>query len=116
LKSDSENNTTEELDEEFGNQRRDKVRKESFTAWLFDNEVQNLEVLQSKCRVRAREEMLPAQEWPIRKKFAEYHGVKYGLPVNNGTVSLEIALKAGRSVRETGDHSSYTYLQPLHVL
>ncbi|PKP61765.1 hypothetical protein CVT91_01980 [Candidatus Atribacteria bacterium HGW-Atribacteria-1] len=75
------------------------LRKEPFSAWPVwgEEELSNLKsVLESRdWGAGPRGNRPGSRVAQFGARFAEYHEVKYGLPVNNGTVSLEIALKAG---------------------
>jgi len=77
----------------------ERLRKEPFPAYpIFgEEELTNLmSVLESRDWGAGPRGNRPGSKVAeFGAKFAEYHGVKYGLPVSNGTVSLEIALKAG---------------------
>ena len=54
-----------------------------------------------KAELEGLEKVLKAEQWgtlgnealAFAKKFAEYNGVKYGIGVNNGTISLELILR-----------------------
>jgi dTDP-4-amino-4,6-dideoxygalactose transaminase len=78
----------------------EKLRKSSFPSWPIFNEseMENVKkVLGSRVwGAGPRGNASSSRVAEFGEKFARYHGVKYGLPVNNGTVSLEIALKAGK--------------------
>jgi dTDP-4-amino-4,6-dideoxygalactose transaminase len=71
------------------------VRKKSFTAWP----------AYTQQEVRGLQKVLASRNWggypfpnkiadAFAQKFARFHGAKYGLAVANGTVAIEIALKA----------------------
>lgn len=70
------------------------VRKQPFTPWpIWDKEEKEalLEVLESGIWGIGGEKVGMFQQ-----RFADAHGARHGIAVMNGTVSLEIALKAGR--------------------
>ena len=71
------------------------VRKKPFTAWPAYNQQE----------VRGLQKVLASRNWggypfpnkfadAFAQKFARFHGAKYGLAVANGTVAIEVALKA----------------------
>jgi dTDP-4-amino-4,6-dideoxygalactose transaminase len=71
------------------------VRKKPFTAWP----------LYTRQEARGLQKVLASRNWggypfpneiadAFAQKFARFHGAKYGLAVANGTVAIEIALKA----------------------
>ena len=71
------------------------VRKKPFTAWP----------IYAQEEARGLQKVLASRNWggypfpnkladAFAQKFARYHGAKYGLAVSNGTVAIEIALKA----------------------
>jgi len=71
------------------------VRKKSFTAWP----------AYTQQEARGLQKVLTSRNWggypfpnkiadAFAQKFARLHGAKYGLAVSNGTVAIEIALKA----------------------
>jgi len=68
------------------------VREKPFPSWpIYGDEEYN-----------ALKEVLESKVWGVggskkvefEKRFAEYHGVKYGVAVTNGTAALEISLRA----------------------
>jgi len=72
------------------------VRTRPFAPWpVFDRKEE-----------RAIQQVLKSRNWggypfpnkhasAFSQRFAEYHGARYGLAVTNGTIALEVALKAG---------------------
>ena len=71
------------------------VRKKSFSAWP----------IYSKEETRLLKKVLASRNWggypfpnkmadAFARKFAKHHGAKFGLAVANGTIAIEIALKA----------------------
>jgi dTDP-4-amino-4,6-dideoxygalactose transaminase len=72
------------------------VRTKPFAPWpVFDRKEE-----------RAIQQVLKSRNWggypfpnkhasAFSQRFAEYHGARYGLAVTNGTIALEVALKAG---------------------
>ena len=71
------------------------VRKKPFTAWP----------IYSKEETRLLKKVLASRNWggypfpnkmadAFARKFAKHHGAKFGLAVANGTIAIEIALKA----------------------
>src|SRR5271165_5510625 len=71
------------------------VRKKPFTAWP----------IYTREEARGLQNVLASRNWggypfpnkiadAFAQKFARYHGAKYGMAVANGTIAIEIALKA----------------------
>lgn len=71
------------------------VRTKAFTLWPIYDE----------CEARGLQSVLESRNWggypcpndharEFGRRFAEFHGAKYGIAVANGTVSLELALQA----------------------
>jgi dTDP-4-amino-4,6-dideoxygalactose transaminase len=71
------------------------VRKKPFTAWP----------IYTQDEARGLQKVLASRNWggfpfpnkiadSFARKFAKFHGAKYGLAVANGTIAIEIALKA----------------------
>ena len=71
------------------------IRKKPFTAWP----------VYTQQEARGLQKVLASRNWggypfpnkiadAFAQKFARYHGAKYGLAVANGTIAIEIALKA----------------------
>jgi dTDP-4-amino-4,6-dideoxygalactose transaminase len=71
------------------------IRKKPFTAWP----------IYKKDEARGLNKVLESRNWggypfpnkiadAFAHKFAHYHGAKYGLAVSNGTVAIEVALRA----------------------
>ncbi len=93
----------------------ERSRKEPFPAWPVwgQEELANVRsVLESRDWGAGPRGNRPGSKVAeFGAKFAEYHGVKHGLPVNNGTVSLEIALKAaGIGFGDTVIVPAYTFV------